>query len=130
MKLWCTNNSSFTSYTPLTPHSDSQSDFPAYVTSHVHYAATYSALPRLNARLLRLAGSGFDPSRFRNAICHALEMQLKVWLVRKLKSRLEMNYIYRVFYTIIRKQVQVRESNANANKHDRKTVCAGELNTW
>ena len=34
MKLWCTNNSPFTSYTTVTPHSDSRS---AYVTSHVQY---------------------------------------------------------------------------------------------
>ena len=32
MKLWYTNNSPFTNYTTVTPHSDSQS---AYVTSHV-----------------------------------------------------------------------------------------------
>ena len=37
MKLWYTNNSPFTSYTTLTPHSDSRSDFSTYVTSHVHY---------------------------------------------------------------------------------------------
>ena len=30
------------------------------------------------------------PSRFRNAICHASEMQARVWLVRKHPSRLGM----------------------------------------
>ena len=52
---------------------------------------------RLNARLLILQ-SVFSvggvwpqlPSRFRNAICHALGMQLKVWLVRKHPPRLGM----------------------------------------
>ena len=34
MKLWYTNNSAFTSYTTVTPHSDFRS---AYVTSHVQY---------------------------------------------------------------------------------------------
>ena len=37
MKLWYTNNSSFTSYTTVTPHSDSRSDISAYVMSHVQY---------------------------------------------------------------------------------------------
>ena len=37
MKLWYTNNSRFTSYTTLTPHSDSWSDFSSYITSHVQY---------------------------------------------------------------------------------------------
>ena len=37
MKLWYTNNSPFTSYTPLAPHSGSQSDFSAYVTLHIQY---------------------------------------------------------------------------------------------
>ena len=37
MKLWYTNNSPFTSYTTVTPHSDFRSDFSAYVTSHVQY---------------------------------------------------------------------------------------------
>ena len=37
MKLWYTNKSPFTSYTTITPHSDSQNDFSAYVTSHVQY---------------------------------------------------------------------------------------------
>ena len=35
MKLWYRNNSAFTSYTILTTHDDSQSDFSSYVTSHV-----------------------------------------------------------------------------------------------
>jgi len=33
----CTNNSPITSYTTLIPQSNSQSDFPAYVTSHVQH---------------------------------------------------------------------------------------------
>ena len=37
MKLWYTSNSPFTSYTTVTPHSDSRSDISAYVTSHVQY---------------------------------------------------------------------------------------------
>ena len=37
MKLWYTNYSPFTSYTTVTPHSDSRSDFSAYMTSHVQY---------------------------------------------------------------------------------------------
>ena len=36
MKPWYTNNSPFTNYTTVTPHSDSRSDFSAYVTSHVN----------------------------------------------------------------------------------------------
>ena len=36
MKLWYTNNSSFTSYTTFTPHSESRSDFSSYMTSNVH----------------------------------------------------------------------------------------------
>jgi len=31
----------FTSYTTLTLHSCFRSDFPAYVTSHVHYTCVY-----------------------------------------------------------------------------------------
>ena len=37
MKLWYTNNSPFISYTTVTPHSDSRSDFSAYVTSHIQH---------------------------------------------------------------------------------------------
>ena len=37
MKLWYTNNSPFISYTALTPHSNSRSDFSSYVTSHLQY---------------------------------------------------------------------------------------------
>ena len=43
MKLWYTNNSPFTSYTTVTPHSNSQSNFSAYVTSHVQYT-TYKII--------------------------------------------------------------------------------------
>ena len=43
MKLWYTNNSPFTSYTTVTPHSDSRSDSSAYVTSHVQYT-TYKII--------------------------------------------------------------------------------------
>ena len=43
MKLWYTNNSPFTSYTTVTPHSDSRSDFSTYVTSHVQYT-TYKII--------------------------------------------------------------------------------------
>ena len=37
------------------------------------------------------------PSRFRNAICHALGMQLKVWLVHKHPSRLGMQLKHPVY---------------------------------
>ena len=37
MKLWYTNNTPFTSYTTVTPHGYSRSDFSAYVMSHVQY---------------------------------------------------------------------------------------------
>ena len=43
MKLWYINKSPFTSYTTVTPHSDSQGDFLAYVTSHVQYT-TYKII--------------------------------------------------------------------------------------
>ena len=43
VKLWYTNNSLFTSYTIVTPHSDSRSDFSAYMTSHVQYT-TYKII--------------------------------------------------------------------------------------
>ena len=43
MRLWYTNNSPFTSYTTVTPHSDSRSDFSAYVTSHIQYT-TYKII--------------------------------------------------------------------------------------
>ena len=43
IKLWYTNNSPFTSYTTVTPHSDSRSDSSAYVTSHVEYT-TYKII--------------------------------------------------------------------------------------
>ena len=43
MKLWYTNNSPLTSYTTVTLHSDSRSDFSAYVTSHVQYT-TYKII--------------------------------------------------------------------------------------
>ena len=43
MKLWYTNNSPFTSYTTVTPHNDSRSDFVAYVTSRVQYT-TYKII--------------------------------------------------------------------------------------
>ena len=46
MKLWYTINSPFTSYTTVTPHSDSQSDFSAYVTLHIQHT-TY----KINARI-------------------------------------------------------------------------------
>ena len=36
MKLWYTNNFPFT-YTSVTPHSDSRSNFYAYVMSHLQY---------------------------------------------------------------------------------------------
>ena len=39
MKLWYTNNSPYTSYTPVTVHCYSRSDISAYVTSHVQYTA-------------------------------------------------------------------------------------------
>ena len=39
MKLWYTKNSPFTSYTTVTTHSDSRSNFSFYVTSHVQYTA-------------------------------------------------------------------------------------------
>ena len=39
MKLWYTNNSPFTSYTTVTPHSDSRSDFFPYVMSYIQYTA-------------------------------------------------------------------------------------------
>ena len=42
-QLCHTNNSPFTSYTTVTPHSDSRSDFSAYVTSHVQYT-TYEII--------------------------------------------------------------------------------------
>ena len=37
MKLWYTNNSPFTSYSTVIPHSDSRSNFSTYVMSHVQY---------------------------------------------------------------------------------------------
>ena len=53
MKLWYTNNSPFTSYTTITLHSDSRSDFSAYVTSHVRYTTYKFVLSALlRTRLL------------------------------------------------------------------------------
>ena len=43
MKLWYTNNSPFTSYTTVTPHSDSRSDYSAYVMAHIQYT-TYKII--------------------------------------------------------------------------------------
>ena len=43
MKFWCTNNSPFTSYTTVTPDSDSGSDYSTYVTSHDQYT-TYKII--------------------------------------------------------------------------------------
>ena len=53
MKLWYTNNSPFTSYTTVTPHSDSRSDTSAYVTSHVQYTAYKSMACIERATVLR-----------------------------------------------------------------------------
>ena len=44
MKLWYTNNSPFTSYTTITSHSDSQSDFTAYLTYHMFSIPTYKII--------------------------------------------------------------------------------------
>ena len=44
LKLWYTNNSPFTSYTTVTPHSDSRSDFLAYVMSRIQYTYTYKII--------------------------------------------------------------------------------------
>ena len=45
-KLWYPSNSPFTSYTTVTPHSDSRrSNFSAYVTSHIQYT-TFTVLTR------------------------------------------------------------------------------------
>ena len=41
MKLWYTNNSLFTSYTTLTPHSDSQSNFFSLMLRHTFNVLTY-----------------------------------------------------------------------------------------
>ena len=54
MKLWYTNNSPFTSYTTVTPYSDSQSDFSAYVTSHIQYT-TYKIIPCIERATVLLA---------------------------------------------------------------------------
>ena len=67
------------------------------VIMHLGISEAYVVAERLSARLLFLQ-SVFSvggvwpqlPSRFRNAISHALGMQLKVWLVRKHPSRLGM----------------------------------------
>ena len=53
------NNSSFTSYTIVTPHSDSRTDFSAYVTSDVHYTtykiiACIESAPMLRADIIRV----------------------------------------------------------------------------
>ena len=47
MKLWYTNNSPFTSYTTVTPHSDSRS---IDVTSHVQYTEVIVCVLRVLLR--------------------------------------------------------------------------------
>ena len=59
MKLWYTNNFPFTSYTTLTPHSDSRS---AYVTSHVQYT-TYKIIATCIERATALRANNMRVTR-------------------------------------------------------------------
>ena len=56
VKLWYTSNSPFTSYTTVTRHSDSQSDFSAYLMSHVQYKfiARIEHAPALRANIMHV----------------------------------------------------------------------------
>ena len=57
-------------------------------------------------------------SRFRNAICHTLGMQLKVWLVCKYPSRLEMQLkhpVYKKLYAIVLSTVAVLAVSLSQN---------------
>ena len=42
--FWYTNKFSFTSYATITPHSDSRSEFPTYMTSHIEYILAYKII--------------------------------------------------------------------------------------